>query len=160
MHITTGFYSADLFSGWEEDDIKIYDEAASAEKYADLCEAAIREDYPEATIEVPYQSGATGELSYNLQTRVDNVSAAGANDNRMADIAAVDDIVSKVYADYEWCVKRDWITLPQASRRHDIPLPTLRYHAKRGGFEAYKPDKRTWLAEAGSVEEWAKERRK
>ena len=59
-----------------------------------------------------------------------------------------------------WSSTPEWITLPAAAKRFNIPLPTLRYHAVQGSFEAYKPDKRTWLAEASSVEEWAKERSK
>lgn len=55
---------------------------------------------------------------------------------------------------------KQWITLPAAAKRFDVPLPTLRYHAVRGHFEAHKPDKRTWLVEAGSVEEWVRGRRK
>ena len=56
--------------------------------------------------------------------------------------------------------KKEWITLPQAAQRFGVPLPTLRYHAVRKDFEAYKPDKRTWLVEAQSVEKWVKGRRK
>lgn len=106
MHITTGFYSADLFHGWEDSDIELYDEADSAEKYASLIEAAIKADYPEAEIEVLYQSGATGELPHALQTRVNDIDVAGSG-NEALDAERIDDIVGKIYAEYEWCVKKE-----------------------------------------------------
>lgn len=106
MHISTGFYSADLFYGWDSSDIELYDEAESADLYAALCKAAIKEDYPKARVEVLYQSGATGSLPYNLQTQIDNISVTGADSDQIIAIAAVDDIVGKVYADYNWCVKK------------------------------------------------------
>lgn len=106
MKITTGFYTADLFDGWASYAIEFYDEANSAEKYANLCKAAIKKDYPEAQVEVLYQSGATGDLPYDLKTRVNGIDVAGSGDAAL-DAERVDDIVSNVYAQYEWCVKKE-----------------------------------------------------
>lgn len=105
MHITTGFYTADLFHGWESSDIELYNEADSAERYADLVKAAIQREYPEANVEVRYQFGATGCLPSNLQTRVNDVDVAGSGEDAL-DAERVDDIGGRVYAEFEWCVKK------------------------------------------------------
>ncbi len=47
-----------------------------------------------------------------------------------------------------------WISLRAASNRWGIPIATLRYHARRGSFDAYKPDKRTWMVDERDLITW------
>lgn len=52
----------------------------------------------------------------------------------------------------------EYLTLAQAAKLYGVPIATLRWHAKRGSFDAHKSDQRTWLADAHSLAMWASQR--
>ena len=85
--ITTGFCAASLFDGW--DDQEQYDEARSAQCYAEECWEAILEMYPDAEIEV---------LPYDFRTQID-----GWDDD--PECQFIDDICQRVYHEYDWLVE-------------------------------------------------------
>ena len=94
-----GIMSADLNYGWEED--VVYDEHASAVKYAEMCSAAIIEYYDgQATVEYKIEAGISGAEPYSLQTRVD-----GETD--CAGVLDVNEVMSQVYQSFGWIVYDD-----------------------------------------------------
>lgn len=97
MEITYGFYSADLFSF---DEAEQYDERASAERYAEQVRKAIQDAYPGASVEVLWQSGATGCLPEGLKTRVDGMTTS-------LDAMYVDEIAGDVFAEFGWMVEAE-----------------------------------------------------
>ena len=77
-------YSEDsLFNGWDQ--LEDYDLTESARLYGEKLALAVREEYPDAEVEV--------EQSTNDRVRADDY-----------DIPFVDAIVSDVYSEYDWLV--------------------------------------------------------
>lgn len=100
MTITTiryGFHGADLFDGWDDEDQ--YDTSASAQKYADLIETKLQQEYSNAEIEILFDLDAGGVLPLPMQAAVNGFTSH-------EDVPFVEDIVSKIYHDFEWTVEK------------------------------------------------------
>ena len=65
--IRYGFHAADLLT----DDSEKYDTRASVDRYIKQVEAALREAYPDAEVEIVTSFGTTGDLPEDLKTAVD-----------------------------------------------------------------------------------------
>jgi hypothetical protein len=98
MRIETGFHGLDLL-GEEPEDVDV---AASAAGYAELLEAAIRQEFPEAEVVVRYDLDATGVLPYNLKTRIDDVDESSAD---QFVVSAIQQIHADVYEEWDWVVE-------------------------------------------------------
>lgn len=94
LSVLYGFHAADLIA--DEDDHE-YDEAASAQRYAELVTESLSALFPSADVTVDYDTGASGVLPHHLQ--------AAVNDwQDHPEIATVEDAAGKVYASFDWLV--------------------------------------------------------
>jgi hypothetical protein len=85
-------FSDDSLWGTESPDSGGYDEKASAEKYAELAEAALRKAYPDAKV----------KLVRGINDRTVVIDTDGYPDTDEAQ--AVDQIVAGVYESFKWLV--------------------------------------------------------
>ena len=99
MRIETGFHGADLFTG------DGYDVAESAALYAKLLKEEIEKEFPGAEVVVNYDLDAGGALPYALQTRIDDMGAAQADEATMIDLTVIQDIETRVYQEFQWAVE-------------------------------------------------------
>ena len=99
MKIETGFHGADLFT--EEG----HDVAESAALYAKLLKEEIEKEFPGAEVTVNYDLDAGGVLPYALQTRINDIGAAAADEKTMIDLMVIQDIEAKVFQEFSWAVE-------------------------------------------------------
>lgn len=85
-------FSDDSLWGSDDPESGGYDEKASAEKYAEMIEAALRGAYPNARITV----------IRGLNDRTEIYDTEGLPDSEERPF--VDDIIGRVYHSWEWCV--------------------------------------------------------
>lgn len=121
--IRYGFHMADLLA--EEDDCSRYDIERSAQKYGDLCLQALEQHYPDAEIEVWFDTSASGVLSGLKETQVD-----GQSDSY--EVGAVEYLCDAIYREYKWLVARPWLTVAQAHGRFGVPIPVIRWACQQG----------------------------
>ncbi len=95
LSVRYGFHGADLFAGW--DDEGVYNVPESAQRYADLVEAVLREQFIDAEIEVVFDLDAGGCLPLPMMAAVN-----GQTDH--ADVGIIDYVAGLVYEEYEWAV--------------------------------------------------------
>lgn len=153
--ITTGFHAADLFSGWDGDDVIRYDERDSAEKYRELCAEALRKIYPNAEITVNVSYGTGGALPSRIN---DFIDGASANADEMIDIAIVDEVRSRVYYDYQWLVARPFISAATAGRQFNVPRATLTWACRNGRIADAIKNSNRWEFPLNSFLEWLNSR--
>ncbi|HUW09175.1 MAG TPA: hypothetical protein VM537_05560 [Anaerolineae bacterium] len=92
LTVLYGFHAADLL---DDDDAQLYDESASAARYAELVKEALSALYPAADVSVLYDTAASGVLPYHLQ--------AAVNDwQDHPEIPWIEDAAGKVYESFDW----------------------------------------------------------
>lgn len=91
-YIRYSFNIADLFYGWEDEEE--YDEAESAQRYADKCQEAIQEVYSDAEVEIICLSGTIGQSSYGVKIKIDGQDDYLEDD---PEYYFIEDICARVY---------------------------------------------------------------
>jgi len=100
-HVFYGFLSANLFDGWDGDEVDAIDVRKSTVRFSRCMERELATAFPGAEIETDWQDGAGGSVPRPLLPKVD-----GWNDHE--DMYIVDDIAARVYQDFEsWVVYED-----------------------------------------------------
>lgn len=147
VFVRYGFHVTDLFSGL--DDYNRYDVEACAQKFKDLCQAALEQEYPDAkVVQVLFDTGASGALPSAMQTQVlrrksPDTEIEDLFDNHLEsyeisdprEIEFVEDLCNRIYRDYKWEVRRSWLTIEEAHKRFDVPVSTIRWACKEGLIE-------------------------
>jgi len=90
MKIKFGFLADDLLNEWDG-----YDYDATAAAYAAAVEEALKAAYPDAEIEIAYESGISGATPTPLKTAVDGYTGHD-------EVPWVEEIATRVYASFEW----------------------------------------------------------
>jgi len=93
MKIKFGFLADDLLNEWDG-----YDYDATVAAYAAAVDAALKAAYPDAEIEIAYESGS-GATPAPLKTAVD---ADGYWDTDHNEIPWVENIAARVYESFDW----------------------------------------------------------
>jgi len=128
-----GFHVADLFSA--SDDYNRYDVEECARKFADLCQAALEQEYPDAEVEVVFDTGVSG-ASPSLMTT--EVLRREYRDGELCefsdpyDIERVEKLCDEIHHQYKWVVPRPWLTISKAHKLFGVPVPTIRWACKEG----------------------------
>lgn len=138
-YIRYGFSAADLLAGWENP--THYDIEKSVNNYADLCREALKEQYPNAEIdiEIVHAIDTSGVLSSLMETQVlidDQVDPY--------EIDVVEHLCGKIHEEYKWLVGRPRLSMMEASERFEIPIPVIRWLCKEGLIEEAEKVARRW----------------
>lgn len=141
-----GFTATELLAGL--DAYNRYDAEACAQKYASLCQDLLEQEYPGAEVEVLFDTDADGVLASSMETRVlKQVYREAEPDAQFEDesdfyevsdpheVEIVEHLCSKVYQEYKWVVRRPWLSIQKAYRRHGIPASFILWACKQGLIE-------------------------
>ena len=101
--ITYGFHATNLFGGWPDKTLPLYNQTESAKLYAQQVRARMQAEYPDAEITVPYDTD-TGALPSPLRCRYNDITAAEATRDEMLHIEFVEQVAQSVYHEYQWIV--------------------------------------------------------
>ena len=141
-----GFTATELLAGL--DAYNRYDAEACAQKYANLCQDLLEQEYPGAEVEVVVDTDADGVLASSMETQVlkqvygeaesgaqfeDELDFYEVSDPR--EVEVIEHLCSRVYQDYKWEVRRPWLTIEEAHKRFELPVSTIRWACKEGLIE-------------------------
>ncbi|MBN1877691.1 MAG: restriction endonuclease [Anaerolineae bacterium] len=110
------FQSSTLFG--ETEDIYLYDEPASIEKYANLCRQRLEIVYPESVVEVFDADEDFTELL--LQTTIND-------DPDSSEVDVVESLCVQVREKFEWQILCSWFDLQKVFEKTQIPIPVLHW---------------------------------
>lgn len=137
-------------------DANRYDIVACAQKYAEQCRDALRRVYPGAKIEVLFALEATGALPDPVTTEVLRTESFGGEERKATglqqrevsdpvEIERVEDFCgNQIYGKYDWLVPRPWLTISEAHRQFDIPMPTIRWACRTSFLEEAVNESGRW----------------
>ncbi len=120
VYVHYKFHRDNLFN--DSDDYIRYDANASAQKYVALCQTKLKQEYPNAEIEI--LSNTTGKTEV-LRREQRGEDVYGIPDPYEADI--VETMCSMIHEDFEWVAPRVWLTAEEAYGLTDIPISVIRW---------------------------------
>lgn len=101
-------------------------ETESIDKYARLCEKAIRDKYPNADVEVIWDGMAEGVLPSSIETLV--YVADGFEDREDdTEAAIVDELCQRVYHQFDWLVSESSILVAESQDYCQLPATVVRW---------------------------------
>ena len=159
--ITLGFFAGNLTDSWDpqENHLDYLDEAATAERYGELCQEALQETYPDANVQIDWQLNTSGCIPRPYETAVwldsDNDGSYDAgHDTPDHDVEWVDEITSRVYHDMGWIVySDDPISIAIAADEWGLNRISLSQACREGRVRAQRFGGRSWFVSARAMDE-------
>jgi hypothetical protein len=138
-YVRYGFSASDLLAGWENP--SHYDIEKSVDNYANLCREALKQQYPDAEIDIEVAPAidTSGVLSSLMETQAlidDQVDPY--------EIDVIEHLCGKIHEEYKWLVARPWLSMMEAAERFGVPVPVIRWMCKEGLIEEAEKVARHW----------------